>query len=134
MPFDDSLIPRAARLAADSWLSRLKLRDSQVLFNTPKSALPSEPLRVKDAFVVGENGSMSEIEMVKCEHCEMWHVINRACECLMLPPSSLSNQKEPEFEAILEVPKVEYPFTCKNCGFQVLGPEHVCRVENRHKQ
>lgn len=133
MPFTEDMIYRAAKQAADSFLRQLAQTGPHVVSQTDNTTgMPNvgHPLQ-RRCFIVGEQGSMSDIEMMKCEHCEMWYPSGRVCPCMWLEESSL--EKEPEYEAVLDVPKVDYPFTCKNCGFQVLGPEHTCRVESRHR-
>lgn len=56
----------------------------------------------KAAFVSTPEGLMQDIEMFKCENCEMWNMRGVVCVCKQLPISSLSEDKEPVFDAILE--------------------------------
>jgi hypothetical protein len=135
MPFTEDMIWRAAKQATDYVLEEGKVRKSAVSLTDNTTGMPHVGNSNRQRFfVVGPEGAMQDVEMLKCEHCEMWYAAGHVCACKWLPESSL--KEEPVYEAELVVPKekpLEYPFTCKNCGFQQLGPEHVCRVENRHR-
>lgn len=129
MPFTETMIYRALKQRIPIW--RANDNTTGMPDNTP---VVGPPLKAR-CFVVGENSALNDIEMVHCD-CGMWNPMGHVCPCKWLPESNVAAPKpepEPEYTAILDAPKPDYPFTCKNCGFQVLGLEHVCRVENRHK-
>lgn len=127
MPFTENMVYRAIKNTA-RFLLGPPAEPTQA--NTPKSASAFS----QRCFVVGKEGALQDIEMLKCENCEMWYQMGRICDCKRLPESNLVKMEEEAYEAILDVPVQDYPFTCQNCGFQVLGPEHKCRIETRHKR
>lgn len=115
MPFTETMLYCAAK-AIVSGIGQKK-RDSvdieEVFGSLGAYAHVGLPL-TRRCFVVKEEGVMSDVEMVKCENCEMWYQSGTVCQCMWLPPSSLSKaeDEEPAYEAELVEPEQEEMVPC----------------------
>ena len=113
MPFTESMIYRAAKSVADNMFRKATAPNDEAIgaFESLFGgyAHVGQPLQ-KRCFVTTQYGVVSDVEMVKCEYCEMWNPMGHVCPCKWLPESTLAKkEKEVEDETAYEAELVEPP-------------------------